>query len=112
MSFPISSVLVAAEAICISEVRPDCETKCFITNSAIGERQMLPWQMKRIFSIMSFLSKVVRFAVFCEVTASQTKCSFCWNKRLFHSQIGKTLQVWAVKRSKSVVEIRCITTIS
>ena len=41
-------MLVAAESISNSPSRPASRTRCFITNSAIVERQMLPWQTKRM----------------------------------------------------------------
>ena len=40
--FPISSVLVAADAIENSDEQPAFSTSSFITNSAIGLRQMFP----------------------------------------------------------------------
>ena len=52
---PISSVLVAAEAISKCCASPAFSTISFITYSAMGLRQMLPWQMKRIFIIENLL---------------------------------------------------------
>lgn len=49
--FPISSVLVAAEAISKSLAQPCSRAIFFITNSAMGLRQILPWQTKSIFVI-------------------------------------------------------------
>ena len=34
---------------------PDCLTKCFITYSAMVERQILPWQMNNTFIIFLYL---------------------------------------------------------
>ena len=55
MPFQISSVLVAAEAIWKRAVSLASDTSFFITNSAMGERQMLPWQIKSIFIIFLYL---------------------------------------------------------
>lgn len=54
MPFQISSVLVAAEAISNCSVKPRCSTMSFNTNSDIGERQMLPWQMNKILIFLIF----------------------------------------------------------
>ena len=35
-----------------SDSMPDCLTKCFITYSAMVERQILPWQMNNTFIIV------------------------------------------------------------
>ena len=51
--FPRCSV--AAESTWIWWERPAFCTRSFMTNSAIGLRQMLPWQMNSIF-IISFIS--------------------------------------------------------
>ena len=48
MSLPISSVCSAADSMTRSS-RPASAASFFMTNSAIGERQMFPWQTKRIF---------------------------------------------------------------
>ena len=66
MPFQISSVLVAAEAIWKRAVSPASDTNFFITNSAMGERQMLPWQMKSTFIIVLFLLVLPRNALFCK----------------------------------------------
>ena len=55
MPFQISSVLVAAEAISNRSVRPRLATRSFRMNSAIGERQMLPWQINSTLIIFSYL---------------------------------------------------------
>lgn len=54
MPFQISSVLVAAEAISNWSVSPRLATRSFRMNSAMGERQMLPKQMKRTFIMVLF----------------------------------------------------------
>jgi hypothetical protein len=46
-----ASVLVSAEAISNCAEIPAFSTKAFITNSAIGLRQILPWHKKIIFVI-------------------------------------------------------------
>ena len=52
---PISSLLVAAEAIRNWFWSPCSLTMCFSKNSAIGERQMLPWQMNSTLIIFLYL---------------------------------------------------------
>ena len=52
---PSSSRLVAAEAITNSSSHPDCRTKSFITYSAIGLRQMLPWHTNNTLIIFLYL---------------------------------------------------------
>ena len=52
---PSSSELVAAEAIRREPETPASWAKRFITNSAIGDRQMLPWQIKRILVMVRLL---------------------------------------------------------
>ena len=52
---PISSLLVAAEAIWNWSWSPCSLTMCFSKNSAIGERQMLPWQMNSTLIIFLYL---------------------------------------------------------
>ena len=58
MGFPtplkISSVLVALEQIIKSFCKPFCLTISFSTNSAMGERQILPWQTNIIFIIYDY----------------------------------------------------------
>lgn len=51
MGLPSSSRLVAADSIWNCAAKPAFSTKSFITNSAIGLRQIFPWQIKRIFFI-------------------------------------------------------------
>ena len=51
---PISSVLVAAEAISNCAESPAFSTKSFITNSAMGLRQILPWQTNKILIFLIF----------------------------------------------------------
>ena len=45
---PSSSRLTAAEAISNAPLFPAFAARSFITNSAIGLRQILPWQMNKI----------------------------------------------------------------
>ena len=52
---PISSRLVAADSIWNCDDSPAFFTKSFITNSAMGLRQILPWQIKSIFIIFLYL---------------------------------------------------------
>jgi hypothetical protein len=56
MSFPISSRLVAAEATSNWSEAFARRASSKNTNSAIGDRQILPWQINRIFviSLLSF----------------------------------------------------------
>ena len=58
---PISSRLVAADSIWNCDASPAFFTKSFITNSAMGLRQMLPWQINRIFFIPILLRKLIIF---------------------------------------------------
>ena len=55
MPFQISSVLVAAETIWKRAVSLASDTNFFITNSAMGERQMLPWQINNTLIIFLYL---------------------------------------------------------
>ena len=57
----ISSRLVAADSIWNCDDSPAFCTKSFITNSAMGLRQILPWQINRIFFILVFLRKLIIF---------------------------------------------------
>ena len=66
MPFQISSVLVAAETIWKRAVSLASDTHFFITNSAMGERQMLPWQMNNTFIIVAFLLNLPGNSLFCE----------------------------------------------
>ena len=50
-----ASVLVAAEAISNCAEIPAFSTKAFITNSAIGLRQILPWQINSTLIIFLYL---------------------------------------------------------
>lgn len=70
----ISSLLVAAEAISKLEVRPRFSTISFNTNSAIGDLQMLPWQMNKIlifliFPVFSGFSSLFTFLHFSLILA-------------------------------------------
>lgn len=49
MPLPISSVETAALSMWNSSSMPRWRTISFKINSAIGERQMLPWQTNNIF---------------------------------------------------------------
>lgn len=74
MPFQISSVLVAAEAIWKRAVSPASDTNFFITNSAMGERQMLPWQTNKIlifliFPVFSGFSSLFTFLHFSLILA-------------------------------------------
>ena len=61
---PISSLLVAADSIWNCGTSPAFFTKSFITNSAIGLRQMLPWQTKSIFFIaLALLCYISLFSI-------------------------------------------------
>ena len=64
---PISSLLVAADSIWNCDASPAFFTKSFITNSAIGLRQMLPWQMKSIFIIFLYLHLSLVFLLKCPI---------------------------------------------
>ena len=56
---PISSRLVAADSIWNCAASPAFSTKSFITNSAIGLRQIFPWQTNRIFFISWCLPTII-----------------------------------------------------
>ena len=58
---PVGAVLVAADAISNLSESPALATKSFITNSAIGLRQMLPWQMKSTFVMSKYFLISVSF---------------------------------------------------
>ena len=53
---PISSRLVAADAMRNCDASPAFSTRSFITNSAMGLRQMLPWHTNRMLVIYIFVS--------------------------------------------------------
>src|SRR5574344_32127 len=71
MSLPSSSVLVAADSMMNSASRPSCSTRCFMTNSAIGERQIFPLQTKRIrFILINLLVIYIEYIIitfFCRL---------------------------------------------
>lgn len=74
MPFQISSVLVAAETIWKRAVSLASDTNFFITNSAMGERQMLPWQINKIlifpiFPVFSGFSSLFTFLHFSLILA-------------------------------------------
>ena len=50
---------MAVDSIWNCEASPAFFIKSFITNSAMGLRQMLPWQINRIFFIPIFLRKLI-----------------------------------------------------
>ena len=52
---PISSRLVAADSIWNCDASPALFTKSFITNSAMGLRQILPWQINSTLIIFLYL---------------------------------------------------------
>lgn len=54
MPFHISSVLVAADAISRMSFKPRFCAISFNIYSAMGERQMLPWQMNKILIFLIF----------------------------------------------------------
>ena len=58
-------VLVAAESITNRSPVPAFATKSFITNSAIGLRQMLPWQTNNTFIIFLYLHLSLVFLLKC-----------------------------------------------
>ena len=64
---PISSVLVAADEMWNWSERLDFFTRSFITYSAMGERQMLPWQIKSIFIIFLYLHLSLVFLLKCPI---------------------------------------------
>ena len=68
--FRSSSRLVAAEAMKNSSARPAFDTRSFITYSAIGLRQMLPWQIK---SILVMVFSVLFRCAYC--TTTERKCA-------------------------------------
>ena len=72
--FQISSVLVAADAISNWSAMPRFATMSFNTNSAMGERQMLPWQTNKIlifliFPVFSGFSSLFTFLHFSLILA-------------------------------------------
>ena len=61
ISFPISSVVAATESTVIAFSHPALRMSAFMMNSAMGERQMLPWQTKSMWVMLgSFLFLVTR----------------------------------------------------
>jgi hypothetical protein len=71
---PSSSVLVAADAIENPSDIPASETNFLNINSAIGERQMLPWQTNKIlifpiFPVFSGFSSLFTFLHFSLILA-------------------------------------------
>ena len=63
MEFPISSVLVAADAIWKQSCSPDLRTRSCIMNCAIGLRQILPWHTKSIRFIVKLLLSLIDFSI-------------------------------------------------
>ena len=63
LPFHISSVDVAADAISNLSFMPRFSTMSFKINSDIGERQILPWQMKSTLIIVLFLLVLPRNAL-------------------------------------------------
>lgn len=55
MGLPISSLLVAADAVSISSDRPSSAIICWNTYSAIGLLQMLPWHINSTFFMDVYL---------------------------------------------------------
>ena len=81
--------------------QPRFSTKSFVTNSAIGLRQILPWQIKStrmiIFSI-NFRRIFQHFTPFCISSPNPIIHTFT-------PEYGKMRQISASKRSQNVVEI-------
>ena len=71
---PVGAVLVAADAISNLSESPALSTRSFITNSAIGLRQMLPWQMKSTFVMSKYFLISYHFK-FC---THACKIQFCF----------------------------------
>ena len=69
-----TSVLVAADAISNLSESPALATKSFIANSAIGLRQMFPWQMKSTF----VMSKYFLISYHFEFCTYACKIQFCF----------------------------------
>ena len=71
---PISSVLVAADSMWKSLAMPLARTMSLRMNSAMGERQMLPWQTNKIlifliFPVFSGFSSLFTFLHFSLILA-------------------------------------------
>ena len=64
---PISSRLVAADSIWNCAAKPAFFTKSFMTYSAIGLRQILPWQTNKIF----FISRCLPIIIFAFSIANE-----------------------------------------
>ena len=102
--FPISSVLVAAEAIKKCSARPSLLTMSFITNSAMGERQILPWQIKSTRILIKTPFKMRCPAAICSdlrgVNSSLCIGHFCTK----NANLSKILQDVYSNRSRNVVK--------
>ena len=93
-----------------SSLSPAFLTKSFITNSAIGDLHILPWQTNSIFIIFQVPPKMLSFALICPDLPSISERLFC--PKLCHQnpKRGKIRQIDATVSSKNVVEIGVVTT--
>ena len=88
----ISSELVAAEAISNRSSSPAFFTRSFMTNSAIGERQILPWQTNKTFIILKILPVRARFAAFYRTLRTAPREHILLKNRAKIRKCGKSRQ--------------------
>ena len=103
---PISSVLVAAEAMWKFDVTFSLAVMSRSRNSAMGERQMLPWQTKSIFIILDLsLHKPSNL----DITGFPTLFSFfvfCLKPTLFFINLRKFTGKWCSKWCSNFVRFQ------
>lgn len=76
----------------------------------MGLRQILPWQTNKIFSFIDFLSKVVRIAVFCGVTARRAALEQALDFYSFSRNLAKLGKMWRSNVVEIVVKGGVVTT--
>ena len=103
LPFHISSVDVAADAISNLSFMPRFSTMSFKINSDIGERQILPWQMKSTLIIKFSCSKMLCNAEFCVVLSAFPGIGFFLFKTTLFAKHFKMVQFRAVCSSQIVV---------
>lgn len=86
ISFPISSVVAATESTVIAFSHPALRMSAFMMNSAMGERQMLPWQTKSMCVIFLSLRFCFVFLLKCPIWQV-----FFVFSRAFPCNIGKSM---------------------
>ena len=105
LPFPpqISSVLVAAEAISNLSAMPSFSTMSLRTNSEMGERQILPWQMNKTLIINFSCSEMPCIAVFCVDLSTFPGIVFLFSKTTLFAKYFKMVQFKAMCSSQIVV---------